>query len=40
MEIIDIDELLLVTEDLEVETLSRRIHFLDIDQILENTHDW
>jgi hypothetical protein len=40
MAIIDIDQLLLVTEDLEAETVAQRIYFLDIDQVLEKTNDW
>jgi hypothetical protein len=38
--IIDIDQLLLVTEDLEVETIAHGMRVYDIDQLLERTNDW
>ncbi len=40
MEKVDIDQLLSITEDLEVEPVTYSIHFLDIDQLLERTSEW
>lgn len=40
MKIIDIDQLLFMTKDLEIETAPKRIHYFDIDQLLEKTNDW
>ena len=37
---IDIDQLLLMTEDLEVDTVTYRINYFDIDQLLEKTSEW
>ena len=40
MEKVDIDQLLSLTEDLEVEPVTYRIHYFDIDQLLERTSEW
>ena len=37
---IDIDQLLSMTEDLEVDSVTYRINYFDIDQLLERTSEW